>query len=280
MAHSISTDSELTLHSHGTQARRWRTHLVVALSCLLLLLLWQFGAWLVDAQVILPGPGSVGQSLLGILGARPFALNVWETTLRALQSFVIIVASSVILGSIAGMYPLFRAAMSPILTVLKATPVMSIILLAFIWFNSGTVPVFSAFLMGFPVMFIQMVQGVRSMDPSLSQMCDIYGFSWWTKLHSYVVPSLVPSVIVGSRMTLSMVWKVVIAAEVITVPRYGIGSRMQLAQVNLDTADVLAWTVVAILLTAVGELFFDLLMHLFRRFSNRRMRNSTKVGTV
>jgi NitT/TauT family transport system permease protein len=53
-----------------------------------------------------------------------------------------------------------------------------------------------------------------------------------------------------------MVWKVVIAAEVLTVPRYGVGSRMQLAQVQLETDRVLSWTLVAVFLTAFGDLVF------------------------
>jgi NitT/TauT family transport system permease protein len=54
-----------------------------------------------------------------------------------------------------------------------------------------------------------------------------------------------------------MIWKVVIASEVLTVPRYGVGSRMQLAQVQLQTDVVLSWTLIAIALTALGDLFFE-----------------------
>ena len=48
-----------------------------------------------------------------------------------------------------------------------------------------------------------------------------------------------------------------IVAEVLTVPRHGVGSRMQLAQVQLQTDVVLSWTLVAIALTALGDLFFE-----------------------
>ncbi len=202
-----------------------------------------------------------------LISAPPFSLNVGMTVARALESFLIIVVSGTLLGLLAGFFPVFQAAMSPLLTVLKATPVMSVILLAFIWFSSGTVPIFSAFLMGFPIMFIQIAQSVAGMDPALEQMCRIYGFSPSLRLRHYVLPSLLPALVTGARLTLSMVWKVVVAAEVLPVPRHGIGSRLQMAQVNLETSDVLAWTLVAVLLTALGDLFFDVLLVTGRRLA-------------
>lgn len=264
--------------SRRTSGKAWPRHLIAVVSCVVLLCVWQLGAFLVDAQVILPGPGPVLGALGHIVSTRPFSLNIGMTVLRAFESFVIIVVSGTILGLLAGFIPWVRAALNPLLTVLKATPVMSVILLAFIWFSSGAVPIFSAFLMGFPVMFIQVAQSTARMDPALDQMCSLYGFSSVLKLKHFIVPSLLPSIITGARLTLSMVWKVVVAAEVLTVPRYGIGSRLQLAQVNLETADVLAWTLVAILLTALGELFFDGVLALSRRISIRRARKNVPAG--
>ncbi len=162
------------------------------------------------------------------------------------------------LGILAGISRTFRSWMEPIVTVFKATPVMSVILIAFLWLRSGEVPVFSAFLMAFPVMFVQTVQGYGHIDPKLEQMCRIYGIQGRERLNSLVIPSLMPSLITGAKQTLSMVWKVVIAAEVLTIPRYGIGRSMQLAQVQLETATVFAWTIVAIVLTAIGDYVFSL----------------------
>ena len=238
----------------------WITNLVIAASVLLLLLIWELGAHALDAQVILPTPGATAVSFWSIINSKPFSLNIWTTVNRALQSFLIITSSGMVLGILAGYSPILHAFLKPLLVVFKATPVMSVILLAFIWFTSGTVPLFSAFLMGFPVMFIQVERGVSQISPRLAEMTRMYGFSPWMRLTHLVVPSLMPSIITGAKASLSMVWKVVIAAEVLTVPRYGIGSRMQLSQVNLETSSVLAWTLIAVLLTACGDALFELIL--------------------
>ncbi len=231
------------------------------MSSALLLALWQVGAHVLDSQILLPGLAPVFKTLVSIIGDGPFLANIGATVVRAFQSFLIIVILGSVAGVLGGNFPLFSAAMKPFVTTLKAVPVMSIILLAFIWFTSGQVPLFSAFLMGFPVMYVQVESGWRSIDGNLIQMCDLYEIKGFDRLVHFTIPSLVPSLVTGARISLSMVWKVVIAAEVLTVPRYGVGSRMQLAQVQLQTDRVLSWTLIAILLTACGDLLFELIVH-------------------
>ena len=229
-------------------------------SSLFLLLIWQVGATLLDSQILLPGLVPVFTTLIDLVKQPPFTINVWYTVLRAIESFLIIVVSATILGVLAGRFHFLSLALRPFVTTLKAIPVMSVILLAFIWFSSGTVPLFSAFLMGFPVMYVQIEMGVLQIDRSLDEMCNLYDFSIRTKLYHFLIPSLVPSFLTGARTALSMVWKVVIAAEVLTVPQYGVGSRMQLSQIQLETDKVLSWTLIAILLTALGDLVFELVV--------------------
>lgn len=250
----------------------WLTRLITALSVLVLLLLWQLGAVLLDSGVLLPTPGTTFSALSNLLSQKPFSLNVLATVGRALRSFLIIFFIGGVLGVLAGYAKPLHALLVPILVVCKATPVMSVILLAFIWFTSGTVPLFSAFLMGFPVMFVQVEQGVKQISPRLQEMTVAYGFSSTSRLIHLVIPSLISSIVTGAKASLSMVWKVVIAAEVLTVPRYGVGSRMQLAQVYLDTAEVLAWTLIAVVLTALGDSVFLAMLRIPSYIKSHRRR--------
>ncbi|MGE4453419.1 MAG: ABC transporter permease [Sphaerochaeta sp.] len=240
--------------------RSVKQNLILLLASAILLIIWQVGSVLLDSQILLPGLVPVFSTLLGLVGEPVFFPNVLFTVLRALESFFIILVSASILGVLAGRYQGMAQFLRPFVTTLKAVPVMSVILLAFIWFTSGTVPVFSAFLMGFPVMYVQIEMGVRRLDPNLEEMCCLYDFSKKTKLLHFLIPSMVPYFVTGAKTALSMVWKVVIAAEVLTVPQYGVGSRMQLAQVQLETATVLSWTLVAVFLTAFGDLVFTLVV--------------------
>ncbi len=242
----------------------------IVVSIASLLLIWQIGANLLDSEILLPSVSIVVNDLVGLLFKKSFSLDILFTVYRALKSFVIIVTSASILGILGGRFKPIGYYLSPFLTVLKATPVMSVILLAFIWFKTGNVPVFSAFLMAFPIMYIQMETGFNNLEEEMNQMCSIYNFSYRDKLLHYLLPYLSKPFLLGAKQSLSMIWKVVIAAEVLTVPDYGVGAKMQLSQMQLNTSSVLAWTLVAIILTSLSDLLFFSITKLVKYILDKR----------
>lgn len=229
------------------------------LSSFVLILLWHIGAIALNAPIILPTPYEVFVQLINIF-SPDLATNLIYTILRALESFVLIVCTGTLAGILAAKYPIFNKIINPLITVFKATPVMSVILLAYIWLRTGAVPVFSAFLMAFPVMFVQTIAGYNSIDKKLLQMCNIYAINGNERIKHLIIPSIMPALVTGAKQTLSMIWKVVIAAEVLTLPKYGIGRALQLAQIQLETPKVFAWTIIAIILTALSDTLFNLLL--------------------
>ena len=235
----------------------WRTSLVTALTVVILLGIWQAAAVVMGIPIILPEPVSVLGEFLSFFSNPDSWVAIGATVARALRSFLIIMASGLVLGLLGGQSRTVSAVMRPVLSVIKATPVMAIILLAFIWFKTGTVPVFSAFLMGFPVLYQNLLVGMEKRDAKLIQMGSVYGLDRWQSLFHITIPSMLPFIIAGAKGALGMTWKVVIAAEVLTVPKHGVGSAMQYAQINLETATVMGWTLVAILLNALSDLLFD-----------------------
>ena len=240
---------------------------IIILSVILLLVIWQIASKNVDSQILLPGVYDVIVKLFELFFSKNFIYDVLSTVIRAFDSFVIIVVLATILGTLAGKYRVLGWFITPILTVLKTTPVMSVILLAFIWFETGTVPVFSAFLMGFPIMYMMMEGAVEHLEVEMDQMCYLYGFKKSQKIRYYIVPTLAKSFSLGARQTLSMVWKVVVAAEVLTIPKFGVGAKMQFAQIQLETSEVFSWTLIAILLSAIGDYLFNIIEKLIIKIS-------------
>ncbi len=241
------------------------TGIITSISALVLLFVWYAAARFINLPIILPTPAEAAKILISYIRTEVFWQAVGATSLRALRSFLITFAAGTAAGLAAGWIPWVRAALSPLVTVVRTIPVMSVILLAFIWFSSGAVPVFAAFLMSFPILFENVFTGVVETDKKLLEMGRLYGLSTSQQLYHITIPSLVPYLIAGARGTIGMTWKVVIAAEVLTVPRKGIGSGMQFSQINLETGEVMAWTVAAILLSAVSQGVFKLLLAVIRR---------------
>ncbi len=233
---------------------------VSVLSSIFIIFVWFAVSKSLNAPILLPSPSEVLSTIIEIFKTNDFISNVSATIIRALISFLIIVISGTLCGILAGHFTIFKMAIMPLVSLFKATPVMSVILLAFIWLKSSSVPIFSAFLMAFPVMFVQTMDAYSNIDQKLEQMCAVYDIKGTKRIQVLVIPSLVPSIITGARQTLSMIWKVVIAAEVIILPKQGIGRSLQLAQIQLETCKVFAWTIVAVILTVLGDTLFEFLL--------------------
>lgn len=233
----------------GGNGGRWAKVGVV----LLLLLLWEVAARVVASPIILPGPLATGERLARLALESGFYRAVGATVLRGLLGFSISLGAAVLLGVAAGVSRLVRTSLAPVLTVLRATPVMSVILLALIWFRTSWVPVFVAFLMVFPILCGNVTEGVRNVDRRLVHMAGVYGVRGMRIVREVYLPATVPYLVAGMSSAVGITWKVIVAAEVLSQPFHAIGSGLELAKYRLDTAAVFAWTIVAIVLTAWSE---------------------------
>src|SRR6056297_394958 len=245
-----------TLPNKGSQNRtvlRFRNLFISGAAVLVLLAIWWTAALLMDAAIILPPPPAVVRELLGLLQSNDFWMSVWSTIVRGLAGFFISLSIGTVVGIAAGLYLPLHALFKPLIAVIRTTPIMSVILIALLWFKTGTVPIFSSFLIAFPVITQNVIVGIRQTDQKLLQMGRAYGLSATRRLLHISVPSVVPYLISGAQTALGLTWKVVVAAEVLSIPNWGVGSEMQLSQMSLETAQVFAWTVVAILLSAVSQ---------------------------
>ena len=108
-------------------------------------------------------------------------------------------------------------------------------------------------------------QGVRSSDTKLLEMAHVYHFSKLDILAHIRLPSAMPFFLSGAGTSLGLTWKVVVAGEILSSPKYGLGSAMQTAKVHLETPRVFSLTIAAILLSISTELLFDFFVYLSRR---------------
>ena len=221
--------------------------------------MWQLTASLVKSSLILPSPWEAGAALLHLLRRAVFWTSVGGTILRVLEAFVISLCLGLASGSLSGFYPEVKAFMSPFITGIRATPVLALILLAMFWFPSTQVPVFSAVLMAFPVIYTSAETGVHAADQKLVQMSELFHVPTSTIFWRLRLPSALPYLFSGAKNALGLSWKVVVAGEVLAQPRMALGTGMQDARLTLETPTVFAWAITTILLCGLTEYFFGLL---------------------
>lgn len=237
--------------------KKWKIPLVSLTAVIFLLFLWWTAALVIDAAIILPAPHTVAVELFGLLGSARFWTSVLITFYRGITGFLISLIIGVVVGIAAGLSLPLHALFKPLIIVIRTTPVMSVVLIALLWFRTGTVPIFSTFLIAFPVITQNIIAGIRQTDTGLLEMGRSYGLSPGRRLLYISIPSVLPYLVSGAETALGLTWKVVVAAEVLSIPAFGVGSEMQLAQMSLETAQVFAWTAVAILLSSFSHWVFS-----------------------
>jgi NitT/TauT family transport system permease protein len=235
-----------------------RRRLATALAgTVLLVAAWEIVALAIGKELILPSPAKVFKAALSLYPTRGFLFDLGATFLRGLAAFALSAALGGAAGLVSGLRPTFGAALAPLLSVIRATPVLALVLIALLWFPSGFVPVFSAFLMAFPIMVTSAESGSRAADPRLLEMAALYRVPARELFLKLRVPSAMPHLLSGSKSALGLCWKVVVAGEILSQPARAIGRGMQDSRLMLETASVFAWALAAVLLCGATELFFS-----------------------
>ena len=239
-------------------SRKGRRLAIGGASVLLLLLVWKLLAAAVGADIVLPPPERVLGEAAALYPTPKFLSALASTFLRGLSAFFLSVALGTAAGFAAGLFPAFDAALAPLLTVIRATPVLALILIALFWFPSGAVPVFAAFLMAFPVMVTSAASGARAVDPRLLEMSRLFRVPRREEFLRLRLPAAAPALLSGAKNALGLSWKVVVAGEVLSQPIHALGSGMQDSRVLLETPAVLAWAAASVLLCGLTEWLFGL----------------------
>jgi NitT/TauT family transport system permease protein len=237
--------------------RKFLQHLGVLLFWLAV---WHIAYLLVRRELYLPAPLSVLARLAELIREPGFWKDVLLSVGRIAAGFSLSVAAAAALGILSGLNRFVYALLNPLVTAVKATPVLSFIMIALFWFSSGRVPVFICFLMCFPIIWTHMVEGIRQVDRRYLEMARVFGVKPAVRIRRVYIPSLLPFFTPACLNALGFAWKVGVAAEVLSHPASSIGSHLYEAKAYLDSTELFAWTVVVIALSMIFEKLFASLM--------------------
>ncbi len=226
------------------------------LSIVVMIMGWQLAAAFIRLPLILPTPLQAIRQAAGLVATFDFWHHLGATLGRGFVGFGVALLLGLMIGIAAGEHQAIHAFFRPIIILLRSTPVISVIILALIWFKRDNVAIFVAFLMAFPIVVQNIIEGIRSVDGQLVEMVRTYQVHYKHQLTKLYLPTLIPFLTAGISSGLGITWKVLIAAEVLAYPAWGIGTQMDTARVYLQTDKVFAWTLMVI---ALG-LFFDYLL--------------------
>lgn len=230
------------------------------------LFIWQLAAVILDKSIFLVTPLTVARHLFVLLLEPDFFSVVTFSLLRIFGGCFLAMAVGSILAIIADHFHAIEVIVWPFMQTIKSVPVASFIILCLIWLTSNSLSVFIAFLMVLPIVYTNMLQGIKETDPKLLEMAFIFRAGWLRTLKYIYLPHIKPYLISATSVSIGLSWKAGIAAEVIGIPNGSIGEKLYEAKVYLSAVDLFAWTVVIVVLSVVFEkLFLHFLKHFFLR---------------
>ncbi len=184
-----------------------------------ILVLWQlissFSGW---SENVLPGPWAVASAFGELIANGTLLQHAVASLFRVTAGFYIAVMLGIPLGILIGRSLALRSALDPIINFMRPISPLAWIPLAMLWFGIGDKPaVFLIFLSSFFPLVTSTAVAVRRINPTYFQVAANFCFSRKEVLMKVILPAITPDVFTALRISVSIAWLVVVAAEMIAV---------------------------------------------------------------
>lgn len=206
------------------QKKKWHMRALPWYIPLLILAVWQvLGSTGIIPERTLPAPIEVFQAGWKLTTNGQLIEAIGISTWRALIGFIIGGLFGFILGLLNGVIPLSEKLTDSTIQMIRNVPHLAMIPLVIAWFGIGEEGRIFLVALGvfFPI-YINTLHGIRSVDPSLIEMGKVYGLRHWQLYRRVILPGALPSILVGFRFALGIMWLTLIVAETIAA-NSGIG---------------------------------------------------------
>lgn len=220
------------------------------------LLVWQLGAMAIDQKIILVSPFDVLVRLAELLPTLDFWQTIGYSLLRITLGFLLGVAAGTVFAALSARFRRVEEFLAPALLAIRSIPVASFIILALILFSSRNLAVLISFLIVLPIVYSNILSGIRAADHELLEMAQVFRIPAARRLRYVYLPQVMPYFQSACGSALGLSWKSGIAAEVIGMPDGSIGEQLQQAKLYLDTPDLFCWTLVIVLVSLAFEKIF------------------------
>lgn len=222
------------------------------------LLVWEILSRAIGLTFALPGPAATFRAFFRLLGTGIFWATVGMSFLRILAGFLLGAAAGILLGAGAYLFLPVRVLFTPMMTVIRSTPVASVILLLWILIGRASVPTAIALLMVMPVVYQNIYGALGAQDKALREVLTVFRVPFFRRLRIYVIPFVLSYAAPAFLTASGLAWKAGIAAEIIAYTKNSIGQKICDAKTFFEGEEMYAWTLAVILLSLLLEFLISL----------------------
>lgn len=221
-------------------------------------LVWELASRIVSRNnelllLILPSPITVFNKWISIAFTRSFVIATLLTLLRIFVGYTIGCILGFLLGILTHVSKLVYSLFAPILKIIRAVPVVAIIILMYLFFSSATLPILIVCLMVLPIIWQTVHDGLYNTDIKLLEMARVFNLTKYKTLTQVKLPHIMPQLITSCVNSLGLAWKSGVAAEVICLPSISLGTLLWQGKGSVEFAEVYAVTFTVVLLSILIE---------------------------
>ena len=223
------------------------------ISIFIWLLLWEITARLINISFIIPTISDIANAVLGLMLKADFYLALLFSLGRILLGLLLGTLIGALLAVLTANIEFIHSLISPIMSVIKATPVASFIIILWFFFDKNLIPIIIAVLMVAPIIWEGMKDALGTKNKVLYEVAEIFELPIDKKIKILILPTVmkytVPAIISASALA----WKAGIAAEIITLTKISIGGNISNSKNMFEGAEMFAWTIAVVILSILLE---------------------------
>jgi NitT/TauT family transport system permease protein len=209
-------------------------------------------ASLLAGDAKLPSPPTVLTAMIAEAGSGALFFNLGATLARVALAFTLAMTLGTAIGYLMGRVRLADRLGDPWLILLLNMPALVVIVLAYIWAGLTEVAAIAAIAINkLPNAVVTLREGARALDAALDEMATAFALPRWRTFRHVVLPQLAPFIAAAARSGLSLVWKIVLVAELLGRPNgvgFEIGTAFQLFDIPLLLAYSLSFAAVVLVI--------------------------------
>lgn len=231
--------------SDRIRTRHWEIYAALAgrlISLLLFFLIWELVARLAASR-LLPTASAVFLTIVAEIADGRLLHHLAVTLLRVAVSFLIAMSVGTVIGVAMGWAKRLDALFDSWVILLLNIPALVVIVLAYVWLGLNELALLVAVALNkLPTVVITLREGARTLDRDYSELMRSFQLGPWRGLRHVIMPQLYPFLLVAARSGLSLIWKIVLVAELLGRSD-GVGFMIQLYFQLFDVTRILAYTI-------------------------------------
>ena len=194
------------------------------------------------AHGFLPSPLGVMYGTIEIINEEVFWSSLLLTIQRVCAGFLLALFLGASIGVLIGLYKNLEIAFKPYLIVALTIPALCWTTISILLFGIGEwTAIFSISVIVAPFITVNILSGMKALDPSLQQMAKAFNMEPSTIYKKIIYPQLMPYFISTIRYGVALSWKVVVIVEMLGLSS-GVGYQISFWFNMFSMEKVIGWT--------------------------------------